>query len=367
MKIALVHEHLAQDGGAERTLKVLAEIFPAAPIYTLVYNPKRANPFFKDKKIITSFIQKLPWAKTKYPWYLSLMATAVEKYDLSGYDLVFSSNSAFAKGVITLSSCLHICYCHSPTRYLWSDTIRYVEELPYARIFRKLIPFYLTKLRLWDRLAADRPDLMIANSANVQTRITKYYRRKSDIIYPPVETSHFQVSTEAGNYFLIGGRLVSYKRYDLAVAAFNKLGIPLKIFGEGPELKYLQKIAKPNIEFLGKVSDGERASLFSHCQAFIHPQEEDFGLTALETMASGRPVIALAVGGALETVVANETGVFFEEPSWEALADAVIRFKKQEFDPQKIRNHALKFGVDQFKIKMKKYVEENYQKFKNNH
>lgn len=357
MKIALIHEHLAQDGGAEKVLQVFQELYPNAPTFTLVYDKDRANVAFQGKKIHTSYLQRMPFGLRRYQWYLPWMPDAIERFDLTEFDVVLSSCSAFAKGVITLADTKHICYCHSPTRYLWSDTHRYVDELHYPRIFKNLIRSQLPRIRMWDQLAAQRVDEFIANSAAVQRRIKKYYRRDSTVIYPPVEISRFKVADEIGNYYLIGGRLVAYKRFDEAIKAFNQLGFPLKVYGSGPEEKNLRKIAKSNIQFLGRVSDEERANLYSHAKAFINPQEEDFGITVIEAMASGRPVIAFAKGGAMETVIEGQTGVFFHDQNWAALADTVLRFKIDSVDPAAIRRHAATFDVDRFKNNIRAYVD----------
>jgi glycosyltransferase involved in cell wall biosynthesis len=356
MKIALIHEHLAQDGGAEKVLQAFQEIYPAAPTYTLVYDRNRANVAFQGKKIFTSYLQKMPFGLRRYQWYLPWMPDAIERFDLSEYDVVLSSCSAFAKGVITLSDTKHICYCHSPTRYLWSDTHRYVDELHFPKIFKSYIRSQLPRIRIWDQLAAQRVDEFIANSAAVQRRIMKYYRRPSTVIYPPVEIGRFQVADQIGNYYLIGGRLVAYKRFDVAIRAFNQLGLPLKVYGSGPEEKNLRKIAKPNIQFLGRVSDEERADLYSHAKAFINPQEEDFGITVIEAMASGRPVIAFAKGGAVETVIDGRTGVFFHDQNWAALADTVLRFKIDSVNPVEIAHHAATYNVERFKDQISAYV-----------
>jgi glycosyltransferase involved in cell wall biosynthesis len=348
MKIALVHEHLAQDGGAEKVLREFQGLYPDAPTYTLVYNRARAHPSFLQKDIRCSFLQKLPFGVTKYQWYLPLMPLAVERYDLMPYDLVLSSASGFAKGVLTRPDAVHICYCHSPTRYLWTDSHEYITALPYPRFIKRLILLALPSLRQWDRLAADRVDYFIANSKTVQQRIRKYYRRESEIIYPPVDVNRFTISDTVDRFYLIGGRLVAYKRYDLAIKAFHRLGLPLKIFGTGPEEKRLRSMAKGTIEFLGKVNDIDLRRLMSRALAFIHPQEEDFGITAVESMAAGRPVIAYARGGALETVLPEKTGVFFEDQSWEALADAVLRFQPGMYDPRAIREWALTFSQERF-------------------
>jgi len=211
MKIALIHDHLTQAGGAEKVLQCLQEIFPSAPTYTLIYDSEKLK-LFKDKKIITSFLQKMPWVLKRYQMYLPLMPTATESYNLMDYDVVISSSSAFAKGVITRSNTLHLCYCHTPTRYLWSDTHRYVEELRYNKLVKKFIPLLLTRLRQWDRLAADRVDYFLASSNNVALRIKKYYRRESTVIYPPVETDKFKLADQLGNYFLIAFSITASTR-----------------------------------------------------------------------------------------------------------------------------------------------------------
>lgn len=362
MKIALVHEHLGQDGGAERVLRVLQTIFPQAPTYTLVYHHDRAHQDFRGTDIRTSFIQRLPGGASHYQWYLALMGAAIESFDLSSYDVVLSNHSAFAKGVLTLPRTLHLSYCHSPTRYLWSDTHQYVKDLPYPRWIKKLIPLYLTRLRLWDRLAADRVDQFMSNSRTVQQRVQKYYQRDSIILHPPVDTERFSPGTGRGGYYVTGGRLVSYKRFDIAIQAFNRLGIPLKIYGVGPSMKSLQAMAKPNIEFLGKVPDAEMNKLYQDAIAFLNPQEEDFGITAVEAMAAGRPVIAYAAGGALETVQPGVTGTFFAHQEWEALADAVIRFKPEQFDSATIRAWSENFSIAQFTKNLRAILDEAWAK-----
>lgn len=361
MKVALVHDFLIQNGGAEAVLKIFAEMFPEATIFTLVSDRKKMDPYFRNRRIIPSFIEKMPFGKSKYQWFLPLMPLATEQLNLMDYDLIISSSSAFANGVITNPDAMHICYCHTPTRYLWTDSYEYVKESKHNFLIKKLIPFALSKIRIWDRLAAERPNYILANSKCVQKRIRRYYNRESDIIYPPVEIGKFYpagnvIADKSKGYFLVGGRLVSYKRYNLAVAAFNKLGMRLKIFGDGPEEKKLKRMARSNIEFLGRVNDAKRAELYKNAIAFIHPQEEDFGITAVESMASGRPVIAYKRGGALETVIENETGVFFEEQNWPALADTVIKFKPEIFDGHRIREHAERFNVDNFKRQVKEYI-----------
>lgn len=356
MKLALIHDHLIQDGGAEKVLRVMQDIWPKAPTYALFYD-KKTFPDFKEKEIRTSFLQKLPFALKKYQWYIGLMPAATEGHNLSDFDVAVSSSSAFSKGVITRPGAKHICYCHTPTRYLWSDTHSYVAELRAPKILKAFLPPILSRLRLWDQTAAQRVDLFVANSKTVQERIKKYYGRDSVVIHPPVETEKFYISNEPKNYFLVGGRLVPYKRYDLIVETFNRIGLPLKIFGTGPIEADLKKQAKKNIEFLGRVSDEERIKLYANCRAFLHPHEEDFGITAVEAMAAGRPVIALKKGGATETVIEGVTGEFFEEQIWEELADRILRFDETKYNPETIKAHAENFSVERFKQQMKHLVE----------
>lgn len=360
MKVAIVHDHLAQDGGAERVLRVLRQMYPQAPIFTLVYNRKHAHPDFQRADIRTSFIQRWPGGNRWYQWYLGWMPTAVERFDLRGYNLVISSCASFAKGVITQPETLHVCYLHSPTRYLWNDTISYVDSLSYPRLVKAVVPHVLNRIRLWDRLAADRVDEFVVNSRFVAQRLEKYYHRPSTVIHPPVDVDKFKITSTVGNYYLTGGRLVSYKRFDLAVEAFNHLGIPLKIYGTGPDLKALKARAKPHIEFLGRIPDHQLNELYGRAIAFINPQVEDFGITAVESMATGRPVIAYAAGGALETVKPGTTGVLFPDQDWEALADAVVRFHPEQFNPLAVRAWAETFSTERFTQTMRQYVNRVY-------
>lgn len=360
MKVALVHDFLTQYGGAERVLEVFHKMWPDAPVYTLFYDQKLLGNKFSVKNgwdIRVSPIQNLPFGVSHYRWYLALMPVAIERFDLHGYDLIISNTSAYAKGILSHNHTKHICYCLCPTRYLWSDSYDYLENLRGGeKIVKKLLPPLLTYLRNWDYLAARRPDHLIAISHFIAQRIKKYYRLDASmVIYPPTETDKFYLSKDIGDYFLLISRFRPYKKIDLAIQAFNKLKIPLKIIGSGED-EGLRKMAKSNIEFLGIVSDEEKARYLSHCRAFIFPQEEDFGLTAVEAMASGRPVIAYRAGGALETVVEGITGKFFDEQNWQSLAEAVIKFNADDFNPEIIRQHALKFSQDNFQKNFKDFL-----------
>lgn len=363
MRLALIHDHLNQEGGAEKVLHVLHTMWPEAPIFTLIHDTAHIG-LFKNADVRPSFIQKIPLAKKMFRLCLPLMPTATESYDLSDFDVVISSSSAFAKGAITKPNTLHICYCHTPTRYLWSDTKEYVSELNVPAVVKLCLPPLLTWLRIWDKAAADGVDLFVANSHTVAHRIKKYYGRDAVVINPPVETDSFSISREPKKYFLSGGRLVAYKRFDLVVNALTKLGLPLKIFGTGPIQSDLKKIAGKNVEFLGRVSNEEKAKLYQGAIAFIHPQEEDFGITPIESMASGRPVIAYRRGGVLESIVEDKTGVFFDDQSWERLATTVRDFDETKFNPETIRAHAIKYSTERFKEKFSKFVHDKHVEFK---
>jgi len=362
MKVALVHDYLVQYGGAERVLEAFAEIFPKAPIYTMVYDEKLMDGAFSDRKIKTSFLQKIPLIGSHHRLFPLLMPMAIEQFNLSEYDIVLSDSNSYAKGAITMPKTLHITYCHTPMRYAWDDCHKYLREFKYSKFTKKLVPFAMNYIRLWDKISADRPDKYIANSNFVSIRIKKYYNKDAFVINPPVSAEKFYVSEKVENYFLMVGRALPYKRFDIVVEAFNRLGLNLKIIGKGPEMDGLKKSAKSNIEFLGYLQDKKIAEYYSKCKAFIFPPEEDFGITPLEAMASGRPVIAFRGGGALESVIENETGIFFDEQTPEAIITAIKNFDSEKFNSQEIRNHALKFDKEIFKEKIKKFVEEEYEK-----
>lgn len=364
MKVALVHDYLSQDGGAERVLKALHEIYPQAPIFVLFHDENKIS-YLDQGKIRTSFLNRLPFINQIFQWYLPLMPLATERHQLQGFDLVISSSSGFAKGVITSPDTLHIAYCHTPARFLWGDGNNYLSDLKNNRLIKIFLSVLTHRLRLWDQLSTDRVDHFIANSNTVRRRIQKYYRRGSEVIFPPIEASRFQISSAVKNYYVAGGRLVPYKRLDLIIKVFNRLGWPLKIFGTGSEFPHLKKMAKSNIEFYGKISEEEKIKLMSEAIAFIHPQKEDFGITPLEAMAAGRPVIAYNQGGATETVIPNETGVFFDKQTWESLLNTLLNFDHTTFDSAKIRAHAQNFSTGRFKTEMEKFINEQFSNFKN--
>jgi len=357
MKIALVHDYLVQVGGAEKVLECFTELFPYAPIYTLVYDRELMHGVFAGKNIKTSFIQKLPFAKSRHRIFPPLMPMAIEQFDFSDYDIVISDSNSFAKGIITGPETLHICYMHTPMRYAWDDCQKYTSDFSFPNLIKKFVPFAMNYIRLWDRVSADRIDRIIANSNFVARRIRKYYHKESVVIHPPVNVKNFYISDTQEDYFLIVGRMMAYKKNDIAIKAFNKLGLKLKIIGRGPEQKRLKNIAGPNIEFLGRIPDEKLAEYYAKCRAFIFPQEEDFGIVAIEAMASGRPVIAFRGGDIPEHMEEGKTGIFFDVQEPEAIIAAVEQFQHQRFDPDYIRSKALKFDREIFKSKIKDYVE----------
>lgn len=362
MRVAIVHDCIIHIGGAERVLQNLHAIWPEAPIYTLISNPAVARELFPGAEIRTSFAQHLPLSKRFFRAYFPIYPVAVESLDLRGFDVILSSSFAFAKGVIPPPEARHICYCYTPLRYLWSEYHAQRATAFRAPWKRMITDPLMSHLRLWDRLSADRVDDFIAISKVTADRIRKYYRRDSTIIYPPVRVNSIRPSGSRGDFFLLVSRLMPYKRVDIAVAAFNALGLRLKIVGVGPEMAHLKRIVKPNIELLGGVSDSELAGLYSECRAFVFPAIEDFGIVMVEAQAYGKPVIACAGGGAAEIVADGETGVLCSEQSPDALADAIKRFedlKSQNiFDSARIREHAMCFDESVFREKIRKFVDQ---------
>lgn len=362
MKVALVHDYLNQMGGAERVVLALHELFPDAPLYTSIYDPTRVDPAFQKMDIRTSFMQKFPFIMKHHQPYLPFYPSAMESLDLRGYDLILSSSSAFGKGVIVKPGTLHICYCHTPMRWCWNYH-EYVEREQLGGIARRMLPFMMTWLRVWDQTSAARVDHFIANSPVIAERIQKYYRCEAQVIPPPVDARRFlfDPAHQPGDYFLTLGRFAPYKRFDLAIQACNKLGLPLVVIGKGRDEKRLRAMAGPTIRFLGGLADAEVLEYFAHCRAFLFPGEEDFGITPLEAQASGRPVIAYGAGGALSSVIEGVTGTFFHEQTVESLAGVLASFDERQYDPQTIRNHALEFDTPRFQRRMLHYIETKMQ------
>ncbi len=351
-KIALAHDFLSYLGGAERVTKEIAVIFPRVPIYTLFFE-KKMKEIFPHNSLRTSFLQKMiKFIPRK--WLLPLYPTATESLDFREFDLVISSTSAFTKGIVVKPKTLHLSYCHTPTRYLWDCKKEYLNKSPIAKsgpAKKFMIHFLLNYLRIWDQEAAERPDKFLANSDYTAQRIKKYYHREAEVIYPPVDINRFRLSKQEGSYFLIVSRLSSYKRVDIVVEAFNRLGWPLKIVGTGEEEASLKRKAGPNIEFLGFVRDRNLPKIYAGCRALIFPGEDDFGLTMVEAMATGKPVLAYRKGGALEIVEEGKTGLFFDTPNPEILIDGLRRLKEKEeiFKREYIRERALRFSKKNFR------------------
>lgn len=358
MKIALVHDYLVQHGGAERVLECFCELFPEAPIYTLIYDKDAMGDTFSHCNIHTSSLQKLPLAQKRHRIFPLLMPTAIEEFDFSQFDIVLSDSSSFAKGIITRPETLHVSYVHTPMRYAWDDCQKYTQDFGFPKIIEKIVPFMMNGIRVWDRVSSDRVDKYIANSQFVARRIKKYYNKDAVVINPPVNVDHFyNQKAQTKNYFLMVGRLIAYKRHDIAIEAFNKLGLPLKIIGRGPELAALKKQANDNIEFLERVDDDELAKYYAQAKAFVFPQEEDFGIVAIEAMAAGRPLIAYRGGDIVEHMQEPQMGIFFDEQTPEALIEAVNHFDQCNFDVNYIKKQSKQFDRELFKRTMKDYID----------
>ncbi len=366
MKIAIIHDYLNQFGGAEKVIEVMHEIFPEAPIYTSIFKPECMPSSFDSMKINVSFMQRLPLIDKHFKKYLLLYPKAMSSFNLNEYDLVISSSSAFAKGIKKSKNFCHICYCYSPMRFVW-DYDNYIQKENIGLYYKKILPFFMSNLKKWDLRTNNGVDHFIAISNNIRKRIKDCYNRESTCIYPPVDVKNFYISKEIEDYFLIVSRLNAYKNIDLVIKVFNDSNLKLKIVGDGPFKESLIKIAKSkNIEFLGRVSFKELSEIYSRCRAFIFPGKEDFGIAPLEAQASGRPVIAFGHGGALETIVENETGIFFRHNTEASLKDAIERFLGIEkyIVPLNNRKNALRFDREIFKDKFKDFVLEKYKDFK---
>lgn len=356
MKMALVHDWLNQLGGAEDVLETLVGMYPERPIYTSLYWRDGMPSHWQDWDIRPSLIDRLPFSHSRQQLYFPIYPFAWEQFDFSEYDLVLSNKSGFCHGIITGPETVHICYCLTPTRYVWRYH-QYAEQEQLGWLTRRVLPPFLTFLRQWDRLAADRVDYFIAISQEIRRRIAKIYRRDAAIIYPPVDTSRFEPSNRVEDYYLFVGRLVPYRRLDLLIEAFNKMKRPLRIAGTGRDMARLQEMAGPTIEFMGYVPDADLPDLMARCRAFMFPGEEDFGIAPIQAMAAGRPVIAYAAGGALETVLSGTTGALFAEQSVAAIIAAVEGFDAEGVSPAAIRRHAERFDVTVFQQQMSAFIE----------
>jgi len=361
LRIALVHDWLTGMRGGEKVLEVLCELYPQATLFTLLHNKGNASETIERMKIHTSFIDRLPFKAAKYRNYLPLFPRAIESFDFSEFDLILSTSHAVAKGARPAPGALHICYCHTPMRYVWELYDEYFGPGRAGLVTRAAMSIVAPRLREWDVRSSDRVNFFVANSRNVAGRIRQYYRKPAEVIHPPVNIDQFVVSEKDEGYYLIVSALVPYKRVDLAIETFNQIGERLVVVGTGPESKRLHSIANKNIRFLGWQDDLELSKLYAGCRALIFPGIEDFGIVPLEAMASGKPVIAFAKGGALETVVEGTrfpTGLFFREQSVQALKDAIAKFSTSKFDPLTIRTHAERFARPQFKERIQLYVDE---------
>jgi glycosyltransferase involved in cell wall biosynthesis len=357
MKVAIIHYWLVGMRGGEKVIEALCEMYPQADIFTHVYAPEMVSDKIRQHRIIPTFINALPRATRMYKSYLPLMPLALEQLDLRGYDLVISSESGPAKGVIPPSDALHICYCHAPMRYIWNMYHDYRNGA--GLMTRMMMPPLSHYLRMWDVTSAARVDSFVANSATVARRIRRYYGADSVVIHPPVDTDAFSIAppTEIGDYYLMVGELVSYKRAELAVHAFNEMKLKLVVIGGGEMLDEIRRIAGPTVTIMGSQRFDVLQHHYARCRALVFPGEEDFGMVPVEAMASGRPVIAFDRGGATETVAEGISGVFFAEQTVEAIVGAVKKLDDVNFDPYRIAEHAHRFGRQQFLEKMRAHIE----------
>lgn len=366
MKKALISDWYYVNGGAEKVIHSINSIWKDFDHYALIdfLNDENRAYILNGKKVRTSFIQKLPTAKQNHRKFLQLFPIAIEQFDLTDYELIISSSSSVAKGVRTRKDQLHICYCHSPMRYAWDLQDQYLKDSGLDKGLKGIYAKYvLNKLRKWDISNSENVDFFIANSNHIAQRIKKIYNRDAAVIYPPVDVDFFSLEEQKGDYYFTASRLVSYKKTELIVDAFNELPhLKLVVAGDGPEFEKLEKIAKSNIEFVGFVDASKLKTYMQKAKAFVFAAEEDFGIIPVEAQACGTPVIAYGKGGVLETVVDHETGLFFDKQTIESLKDAIIAFEKIKFDPKTIRQNAIKFSKERFENEMRTFVEEKYKK-----
>jgi len=355
----LIHDWLVTSGGAEKVLEEIWSLYPS-PIFTLVN-----GNILPGKKIISSVLQKMPGSLRFHRYFLPVFPWAIEKFDLSEFEVILSSSHAVAKGIKKREDQLHICYCHTPMRYAWDLEKQYMENL--GTVQRWGAQTILKYLREWDRSSSNRVDHFIANSAYVAERIERIYGRKATVIYPPVSTEQFYLSEKKEDFYLTISRLVPYKKIELIIGAFASFpDRELIVVGDGPEMSRLKEIATPNVKLMGHQTDEAVSSLLSQARAFIFAAEEDFGIVPVEAQASGTPVIAFGKGGACETVIAGKTGIFFEEQTVQSLVNAMHNFEKLVFDPVQIKAHAETFNKERFKREFKTFVEHKWREFSEN-
>jgi glycosyltransferase involved in cell wall biosynthesis len=347
-RVAIIHYWLVGMRGGERVLERLLTLFPDADIFTHVYDPEAVSRTIRERKVITSFIQRLPGARRHYQKYLPLMPIALEQFDLRGYDLVISSESGPAKGVIAAPDAYHLCYCHSPMRYIWDHYHEYLATA--GRVSKLVMPPLFHRLRQWDVTSSARVDDFAANSSFIAKRIQRVWNRKSTVIHPPVAVSDFAISKDVGEQYLWVSQLRPYKRPQLAIEAFNRLGLPLLVVGDGPMFDALRRQAMPNIRFERNLSYAQLRTAYAKARALIFTPEEDFGIVPVEANASGRPVIAFGRGGVVDSIIPNETGLFFNEQSVDSLCEAVGRFERWhgDFDPLAASRNASRFAPEHF-------------------
>jgi glycosyltransferase involved in cell wall biosynthesis len=358
MKVAIIHYWLVGMRGGEKVIEALCEMYPQADIFTHVYVPEKVSETIRRHRIKPTFINALPRAPKMYKSYLPLMPLALEQLDLRGYDLIISSESGPAKGVLAPPEALHICYCHTPMRYTWNMYHEYRDGAGFPK--RHLMPILAHYLRMWDATAAQRVDSFVANSATVARRIRRYYGMGATIIHPPVDTEAFSPvePSQIGDYYLMVGELVPYKKPDIAVRAFNQMQLPLVVIGGGEMLDHIRRLAGPTVQVKGPQPFDVLKHHYSRCRALIFPGEEDFGIVPVEAMASGRPVLAFGKGGALETVKAGLSGLFFERQTVDDISTAVTRISEIDFDSGKIAAHAAHFSRQIFLRKMRAHIED---------
>ena len=376
LRIAIVHYWFVNRRGGERVVETMAKMFPYADLFSLVVDPEKLDPTLRERSIKTSFLQNIPGGRRWHRHLLPFYPLALEQFDLSGYDLVLSSESGPAKGVLTNSRTCHVCYCHSPMRYLWDFYQSYKNGRSLGALSRPVFSLASHYLRLWDAASAQRVDHFVANSRTVAARIRKHYRRDSEVIHPPVDVHAGCLASRIEDYYLFAGQLVDYKRADIAIEACNRLGRRLHVVGEGEQYRRLRRLAGPSITFCGPLSDQELREQYAHCRALVFPGEEDFGIVPVEAMSFGRPVIAYGRGGATETVkgsspqdvgtAATSSGLFFQEQTTDSLMEAMVSFEKiqSQFSPFWIKQSVERFDESHFMAGLGEFLADKVREFR---